>query len=482
MFAPFKGKIFILDLILTLFYIFIFWVDKRDGDQQNEGEFDHEAVGGGQNHESDYEDEVEVAPVEEPEQLPADLPADVDPRLHPHGFSWTPNHHQNVDNAYGKYTGGGFKVKSWPDDGRGRHDERSSYEYFMKVFPVGIWDDIVDETIVQLWTLGRGVTTKGELVKCMGMRLSMVLEKISVDAAFATETVAGSAKLPANYSKRYGMSKDRFQILEKCFRYAAPAPDDAWAQPRAFVNAFNHHMQDAVSPGDELCVDEAMAMWLGRDKKYAAEGCPGITKIQRKPRGVGVELKACADAESRVMLRLELMEGKDAMREKQWANVNAGTGHILRLTRPWHGTARTVVGDSAFASVTCAVWCYYFGLFFMGIVKTATTKYPKKYLVEWFEENEARDPQVIGWRGSHMCLTADAKLMDFIPADQQNAPIDAQQTVQIFALCWADRKPKNVISSRGTTLPGTNAHVYKHTPAQITTNHAHTYIIRTYTR
>lgn len=418
---------------------------------------------GGNELDSDYEDEPNGEQQEEEEQLPQNLPDNVDARLHPHGFVWTPNHHQNVDIAHGKYTGRGFYIR-WNDDARGTHDERSAYEYFMKSFPRKMWDDIVIETNLQLLILQRAESTKGEIVKCWGMRASMVLERLSVDAAFTTQPVAGSAQVPANYQERYGMSKDRFQILERCMRYGPAAPDDAWCQVRALVNAFNQHRADEISPGEYLCVDECMSMWLGKDKKYAEEGCPGLTKIMRKPRGVGVELKACADAESRVMLRLELMEGKATMGAKQWANISAGCGHVLRLTLPWHGTGRTVCGDSAFASVLTAVWCFFYGLFFMGIVKTATTKFPKKYLVDWFEENENMDPRVEGWRGSHLCLHADARLSDFVPANMLS-PVHAQ-SVDVYALCWADRKYKNVISTRGTTLQGTLSRRPRHRVAE----------------
>ena len=36
---------------------------------------------------------------------------------------------------------------------------------------------------------------------------------------------------------------------------------------------------------------------------------PHVTKIQRKPRGVGVEMKALCDGQSNIMLQLEIVEG-----------------------------------------------------------------------------------------------------------------------------------------------------------------------------
>jgi hypothetical protein len=52
----------------------------------------------------------------------------------------------------------------------------------------------------------------------------------------------------------------------------------------------------------------------------------------------------------------------------------------LRLTSSIHGTNRTVIGDSAFSSVSTARACQQYGLHFMGIIKTAHKQYPKAIL------------------------------------------------------------------------------------------------------
>jgi hypothetical protein len=424
-------------------------------------------VGGAEESESDYEDENAEADEGEEEAGEDDADGDaalgegdVDYRLHPHGVAWTPSHHQNVDPAQGRYQSGGFRIRSWGGDGRDAHEKRLAYEYFMKSFPRGLMPDILRETNSSVVEVGRAVTSKGEIIKVWGMRLSMILDKLSVEQAFCTTVEEGSAKVPANYHLRYGMSKDRFQLLERHLHYSPDVPDDVWCQVRALVDAFNAHRADELIPGEFLCVDECMSMWLGLEGKYSTEGCPAVTKIQRKPRGVGVELKSCADGESGVMLRLELMEGKKAMSTKEHADLGAGCGHILRLTKPWRGTGRTVVTDSAFASVLIAVWSFFYGFFFMGIVKTATRRFPKKYLVDWFEESEKHDPKPEGWRGSHMCLYTEAKLSDYIPPPL--LPAGNAESVRLFALCWADRRYKNIISTRGTTLPGTMSRRPRH--------------------
>ena len=52
-----------------------------------------------------------------------------------------------------------------------------------------------------------------------------------------------------------------------------------------------------------------MSSWLGLEADYSLNGIPHKTKIKRKPKGVGVELKALIDCKSSIMMRLELCEG-----------------------------------------------------------------------------------------------------------------------------------------------------------------------------
>ena len=91
---------------------------------------------------------------------------------------------------------------------------------------------------------------------------------------------------------------------------------DPWRAVRCLIDAFNDNRKTSVVPGGHMVVDEVMSAWRGAEGKYSAEGCPHVTKIARKPEGVGAEMKALADGESNIMLRLDIMEGKDRQREK----------------------------------------------------------------------------------------------------------------------------------------------------------------------
>ena len=111
-------------------------------------------------------------------------------------------------------------------------------------------------------------------------------------------------------------------------------------------------------------------------------GLPHKTKIMRKPEGVGAEFKSLADCLSGCMLFIDIMEGMERNAVNEFNNLGAGCGTTLRLTKAYHASNRVVVGDSWFASLMTAWELYKVGLFFMGIVKTASRFFPKKYLTE----------------------------------------------------------------------------------------------------
>ena len=72
-----------------------------------------------------------------------------------------------------------------------------------------------------------------------------------------------------------------------------------------------------ISPGWYLEVDESVSAWRGVDGK-CSDGMPHVTKIIRKPKGVGCEIKNIACALSKIMLRLEIGKGKAAERSKKF--------------------------------------------------------------------------------------------------------------------------------------------------------------------
>jgi hypothetical protein len=117
------------------------------------------------------------------------------------------------------------------------------------------------------------------------------------------------------------------------------------------------------------------------------------------------------------------------MKVKEFGDQPSGTACLLRLCKPWFGSGRTVLGDSAFASVNSAVTLSGKGLFFSGPVKTATTLFPMPYF----------NALPSATRGSHVTLTS------------------THNGVKLIATAWDDHTRKCLISTAGTSLDATPA-------------------------
>ncbi|KAL5473365.1 hypothetical protein EMCRGX_G027842 [Ephydatia muelleri] len=172
-----------------------------------------------------------------------------------------------------------------------------------------------------------------------------------------SESDVGVVSTAANYEGRFGMKLSRFTDISSCLQLAQePKPQpvkDPWWPIRSFILSFNERRVKHVKPGHTIVCDECMSAWKGSDGKYKTNGCPHKTKIVRKPEGVGCELKSAADGMSGIILQLELMEGSEAQSKKP-GHAEYGEDH---------------------------------GLYFMGMVKTATKEYPKKQLLQWASGN-----------------------------------------------------------------------------------------------
>jgi hypothetical protein len=183
--------------------------------------------------------------------------------------------------------------------------------------------------------------------------------------------------------------------------------------------------------GRHLTADESMSAWRGRDGKFDSEGMPHVTKIVRKPKGVGLEIRTLADGRTRIMLFLELQEGKHAMGQLDAANIEkygANTANLVRMTAAYHSTSRIVCADSAWGSVMTAVTLGQHGLYTHSIVKGSTKRLAVEYL---------RDPAHYPTAGSSTFVCAS---IDGLP---------------VLAIGWQDQTRKILITTCGTTADGT---------------------------
>jgi hypothetical protein len=235
------------------------------------------------------------------------------------------------------------------------------------------------------------------------------------------------------------------------------------------INAFNTCRQHNVIPGENLLIDECMSKWKGMEAYECHTAIPFVSKIARKPQGVGCEMKSLLDTESNIMLYLEVMKGKDVMKYARYVHrrpEDAVEGkpnyqqyatdlqqhkvfkpviaQILRLTYNYHGSGRTVHGDGYFGSVgsTCALLNV--GLFARFILKTGSTKYPKHFLSNWCQTSTNNG----GMRGAHKVLKTSVNINN----EHHN----------IMALAWNDRKPKFIIASKGNTLAADPSYRVRH--------------------
>ena len=203
-----------------------------------------------------------------------------------------------------------------------------------------------------------------------------------------------------------------------------------------------------------MTIDEIMSFWFGLNSEFAVDALPHQTKIKRKPRGVGAEAKAICDGQSGVMLRLDFMEGQERQHQKQYfAEYGEGTAVAMRLSQPWAGSGRYTVMDSAFGSVKSCVALYnVLGLFCIGMVKTASRLYPKKWYSDWHREGSVRgaDGRRLHQPGAWKTLQSSFETWD--------------QGVRkkIFAVGWHEIKLKTIISTMGTTVRGNDAIKSRH--------------------
>ncbi|KAL5517975.1 hypothetical protein EMCRGX_G003632 [Ephydatia muelleri] len=72
-----------------------------------------------------------------------------------------------------------------------------------------------------------------------------------------------------------------------------------------------------------------MSSWISRKQDYTSDGIPHLTKIIRKPKGVGTEMKCLADGVVGIMLQPEICEDKEAESQKKWFQLPAGSTNSI---------------------------------------------------------------------------------------------------------------------------------------------------------
>jgi Transposase IS4 len=127
------------------------------------------------------------------------------------------------------------------------------------------------------------------------------------------------------------------------------------------------------------CVNESISKWNGLGGNWIDIGLPNCIAIDRKPEN-GWEIQNTACGRSGIMLRLQLVTTPEDRKERELeseGDLLHGTAVLSRLVSPWAGSGRIITADSYFSNVEAALHLRDLGLKYVGVVKTATRRFPK---------------------------------------------------------------------------------------------------------
>eukprot|EP00731_Ephydatia_muelleri_P007170 Em0003g1418a len=223
--------------------------------------------------------------------------------------------------------------------------------------------------------------TEYEFLQCMGILLgSSLAGRSNIKDLWNVKSSCFSQ--PLDLLRRFGLSHDRFLYWKKYLKLWPPTVNEhTWDAVRGLISAFNTTRMQNVKPGTEVVMDESMGKWIPMFEG-TPEGVPHLTKIIRKPCGVGIEYNDVADVNTGIILFLEIQEGVELMASKKYCDqYPKHVALTLRLTEFLHGKGHVVYGgDSYFASFQTARALLAHGTYFTGLVKNATKGFPKKFL------------------------------------------------------------------------------------------------------
>jgi Transposase IS4 len=132
------------------------------------------------------------------------------------------------------------------------------------------------------------------------------------------------------------------------------------------------------------------------------------------------------------MMSLHLVKGETTEKVVGDPALNHGVRVMMTLLDKWPSRGRIVCTDSYFASVQAALELYKLGWRFIGVVKTATKRFPKDYL----------EKILLPERGMFAGLSAR-------PAEEDELEID------LLAFVYCDRNRHYFISSCSNLTAGT---------------------------
>jgi hypothetical protein len=276
----------------------------------------------------------------------------------------------------------------------------SRIDYFFLMYPPKALLHFMTCTNDYLREEAKAIISYEEMIKFFGIIiLATRFEFTSRASLWSKARVSRFYALPAFGTT--GMTRNRFDDIWKCMRFSHQAAERPvykshevyrWELVDDFVSLFNDYRQQTFAPCDRICVDESISRWYGMGGDWINLGLPMYVAMDRKPEN-GAEIQNACCADSGVMLRLRIRKSKAVDSLDLDATQGHGTGVLRDLVLPWAETGRVVMADSFFASVEAAQVLYRIGLRFVGVVKTATKRFPMAAL------NKVQMPTRGIWKG-----------------------------------------------------------------------------------
>ena len=209
----------------------------------------------------------------------------------------------------------------------------------------------------------------GEWLQFVGITL-----KISTQTGFQrrdfwkTNTCETNERLTP-FKFNHIMSRDRFETILTYMEYSTGSPPiyiDKFWEVREMIAEWNSTMEKEFMPGDTCCLDESMSKWVNQFT------CPGFILCPRKPWPLGNEYHSICCNKSKVMFRIELVEGKDAPPERgepEHNELGKTVGLLLRLTKPLKHSGTKVICDSGFCVLKAVAKCKEVGVYVSALIK-----------------------------------------------------------------------------------------------------------------
>lgn len=328
-------------------------------------------------------------------------------------------------------------------------DERySRLDIFLMMFPPRELDLILMATNEQLELRNKRRTTKQEILKFFGVIILTTKYEFSSRSSLWSTTAPSKFEEAPSFGSKTGMGRVRFDELWQSIRFSYQPlerlPDVSsekyrWQLVDGFVKRFNEHRASQFIPSDLICVDESISRWYGQGGDWINHGLPMYVAIDRKPEN-GCEIQNAACGRSGVMLQLKLVKTlveqqneedlsiEETDRAREQDGVLHGTKVLKELIAPWAQSDRLICADSYFASVGAVEELARMRLRFIGVVKTATRRFPMQYLSTRVFHNRGERHGIVGK--------------------------DADNNINMMAFVWLDRERRYFVCSAGSLAEG----------------------------